>query len=474
MSDPRRWIPSVDRLLASEAFAELLHELPRELVRSRLQHDTDRLRRGLARQTAVGAQDATGELPPRDGDPGWYAERVRASIHGLMRGSLIPVLNATGVVLHTNLGRAPLADAALAAIRETAAGYSTLEYDTASGGRGSRYDHCRELIAHVTGAEDALVVNNNAAALVLALNSISRGLEAIISRGELVEIGGSFRVPEIMARSGARLREVGATNRTHAGDYRDALSPAAGVILKVHPSNFTMDGYTAEASPRELAAVAREGGVPLLHDIGSGLLLDPELLGLPGEPTPQASLADGADIVTFSGDKLLGGPQCGIAVGDARLLERMRRNPLCRALRVDKLTLAALAATLRLYLEPEAALRDIPVLRMLRLGPAELEPRARALVARLRQAGIDAMVAPGHSAVGGGAAPGAALPTALVLLTPGERPATALERRLRGGPGTCVIARIIDDRLALDLRTVPPASDDALSAAVTAAFAAEA
>jgi L-seryl-tRNA(Ser) seleniumtransferase len=473
MSDPRRLIPSVDRLLASGAFAELLRGLPRDLVRSRLQHETDRLRRGLERQVGVYTHDAAAELPPRDGDPAWYAERVRASIDGLVRGSLFPVLNATGVVLHTNLGRAPLADAALTAIRETAAGYSTLEYDLASGGRGSRYDHCRELIAHLTGAEDALVVNNNAAALVLALNTIARGLDAIISRGELVEIGGSFRIPEIMARSGARLREVGATNRTHVGDYRDALSPAAGVILKVHPSNFTMEGYTAEASPRELAAVAREGGVPLLHDIGSGLLLDPELLGLSAEPTPRASLAEGADIVTFSGDKLLGGPQCGIVVGDARLVERMRRNPLCRALRVDKLTLAALTATLRLYLEPATALRDIPVLRMLRLGPAELEPRAAALAARLRQAGVDATVAPGHSAVGGGAAPGAALPTTLVLLAAGAQPATALERRLRGGAGMCVIARIIGDRLALDLRTVPPASDEALSVAVTAAFAEE-
>jgi L-seryl-tRNA(Ser) seleniumtransferase len=455
--DPRRAIPGIDRLLGSSAFARLLDELPRDLVVERLKLEIDSLRTGLG----SGAVEL-----PADGDPAWYAERVRRSAERLTAGSLRPVLNATGVILHTNLGRAPLAAAALDAIRDVA-GYATLEYDTTTGSRGSRYEHCRELLAHLTGAEDAVVVNNNAAALVLALNTVAHGRDAVISRGELVEIGGAFRVPDIMARSGARLREVGATNRTHVADYRAALSAQTGAILKVHPSNFTMDGYIAEASVAELAGIAAESGVPLVHDIGSGLLADPAALGLADEPTPSASLRQGADVVTFSGDKLLGGPQCGVIAGTAQLVERMRRNPLCRALRVDKLTLAALAATLRLYLEPARALAEIPVLRMLRLGPAELEPRAQACASRLQGAGIECTVSDGRSTVGGGASPGAALPTRLVRLTP-TLPAAALERRLRQARRP-VIARIVDDGLTLDLRTIDPAEDSALCAAVVAA-----
>lgn len=470
MADPRRSIPGVDRLLASEPFARLLAELPRDLVVSRLKHEIARLRDALAHPRGEHPAGTAHETPPPGGDPDWYAERVRGSIQNLAAASLRPVINATGVVLHTNLGRAPLADVAISALQEAAAGYATLEYDTHTGGRGSRYDHCRALLAHLTGAEDALVVNNNAAALVLALNTLARGLDAIISRGELVEIGGAFRVPEIMARSGARLREVGATNRTHAGDYAAALSPQTGVILKVHPSNFTMDGYTAETPVRDLAAVAARGGVPLLHDIGSGLLVEPAALGLPHEPTPRTSLADGADVISFSGDKLLGGPQCGILIGSAHLIERMRRNPLCRALRVDKLTIAALAATLRLYLEPERALDSIPVLRMLRLGRQDIEPRAARLAARLRDAGLDASLREDQSAVGGGAAPAAALPTTLVLVRCTAGAADA-ERRLRAGDPP-VIARVIDEAIALDLRTVPPAQDDAVCTATAAAVTA--
>jgi L-seryl-tRNA(Ser) seleniumtransferase len=470
VTDLRRRIPSVDRLLGSAPFARLLAEAPRDLVVARLQDEIAGLRRSLA--DAHGAPHGTmhGAAVPVD-DPAWYAERVARSIRRLSDGSLRAVLNATGVVLHTNLGRAPLAVAAVEAIRHVASGYATLEYDLATGGRGSRYVHCRDLLVHLTGAEDALVVNNNAAALVLALNTVSRDLETVISRGELVEIGGAFRVPEIIGRSGARLREVGSTNRTRPEDYRHALSQRTGALLKVHPSNFTIEGYTAEASVAELVSVAREGGVPLIHDLGSGLLLDPALLGLPPEPTPQESLRSGADVVTLSGDKLLGGPQCGIIAGDARLLERMRRNPLCRAMRVDKLTLAALAATLRLYLEPARALHEVPVLRMLRCTPGELEQRALRLAARLDAAGVAATTQPGRSAVGGGAAPAAVLPTTLLLLPAGAVPAQELERRLRNGEPP-VIARIVEDRVALDLRTIAPDAESLLLHAVQLAASA--
>jgi L-seryl-tRNA(Ser) seleniumtransferase len=456
--DLRRAIPSVDRLLSSDAFAPVLAALPRELVVAALQSETQRLR------AAAAEPDFRAE---HLGDAAWYAERVRQAVTAVMGGSLHPVINATGVILHTNLGRAPLAPAALAAIQHTAGGYANLEFDLKHGGRGSRYVHCRDLLVHLTGAEDALVVNNNAAALVLALNTVARGRDAVISRGELVEIGGSFRVPEIMERSGARLREVGSTNRTHPADYHAAISEHTGALLKVHPSNFTMDGYTAETSVAELAHLGRAAGVPVIHDIGSGLLLPPALLGLPPEPTPRESLAAGADVVTMSGDKLLGGPQCGIIAGSAALLERMRSNPLCRALRVDKLTLAALGATLRLYLEPDRAIREVPVLRMIAMPAAELAGRAAAFAERCRQAGLDVGTTAGFSAVGGGAAPAAQLHTVLVHVTPAAGTAEAGRRLRTRSPA--VVPRIGDAALLFDLRTVEPAAEDALFEAVMAA-----
>jgi L-seryl-tRNA(Ser) seleniumtransferase len=454
--DPRRSIPAVDRLLSSPEFELLLAEWPRVLVTDVVRREIEVLRERAAHGEAIAVE-------PHD-----VAAQVAAVLHRLAGGSLGPVINATGVVLHTNLGRAPLASAALEAVQRVAAGYSNLEYDRATGGRGSRYTHCRELLQHLTGADDAVIVNNNAAALVLALNTVARGFEAIVSRGELVEIGGAFRVPEIMARSGARLREVGSTNRTHVDDYRAALGSATGAVLKVHPSNFSIEGYTAEVSVQELAPVARQGGVPLVHDIGSGLLLDPERLGLGDEPTPRRSLAAGADIVTMSGDKLLGGPQCGIVLGSSSLIEHMRSNPLCRALRVDKMTIAALEATLRLYLDPDRALREIPVLRMLTLHPADLRRRATALAETCRHAGYDVALVAGESAVGGGAASAAALETTLVLLRSAHLTAARLESALRAGSPP-VVVRIVDDRVALDLRTVPVHDEDALLAALQAA-----
>ncbi len=458
MDDARRAIPSVDRLLASEAFAGLLAREPRALVSAALTAVQEELRAALG-------QGAT--APARIADPAWYADRTAAALEAMRAPSLRPVINATGVILHTNLGRAPLAGAARAAIVRAATGYSNLEYDIEAGTRGSRYSHCVALLRRLTGAEGALVVNNNAAALVLALSTLASGRDAIISRGELVEIGGSFRIPDIMARSGARMREVGATNRTHIGDYADALGAVTGVILKVHRSNFRIEGFAADVPTRTLAALARESDVPLVCDLGSGLLVDSGTLGLPEEPTPMDALRDGAHVVTLSGDKLLGGPQAGIVLGAPPLIERMRRNPLCRAVRVDKLTLAALEATLALYLDPEQARREIPVLRMLTMPAAELEARAERIAAALRARGVLADTAAGDSAVGGGAFPGARLPSRLVRMR-GADPAQVIERRLRAGHPP-VIARLVDDHVCIDPRTVDPAEETSLVEVVTSA-----
>jgi L-seryl-tRNA(Ser) seleniumtransferase len=451
VSDPRRLLPSVSSLLESEALRALLERAPRSLVAD-------------AVRAAIDEARSAPERAPHD-DAGW-ATAVGAALAVRERPSLRPLLNATGIVLHTNLGRAPLADAAIAAIARAASGFSNLEYDVERGARGSRHAHCTALLRELTGAEDAIVVNNGAAALVLALHALAEGRDAIVSRGELVEIGGSFRIPDIMARSGAHLLEVGTTNRTHADDYRRALSSRAGAIVKVHRSNFAIEGFVAEVSASELAPLAAEFDVPLVHDLGSGLLLSLERWGLRGEPTAREAVAAGATLVLMSGDKLLGGPQAGIVVGRAAAVERLRRNPLARALRVDKLTLAALEATLALYRDPERARREIPALRMLTAAPEELRSRAASLVARLAERGIGSRVMPSEASVGGGAFPTARIPSFAVAL---EGDATDGERRLRSGE-LAVVGRIADDRVLLDLRSVQPAHDDALAGAVIAAL----
>jgi L-seryl-tRNA(Ser) seleniumtransferase len=463
VSDARRDIPSVDRLLGSDAFAELVADAPRKLVLQAIQQVQDELRASLA----AGAQ-----APATIAEPAWYAELTREALGRMRRRSLRPVINATGVVLHTNLGRAPLAESAREAVELAARGYSNLEYDIEQGRRGSRYDHCAKLLRQLTGAEAALVVNNNAAALVLVLNTLAHDRESVISRGELVEIGGAFRVPEIMARSGTRMVEIGSTNRTHPDDYASAISAATGVVLKVHRSNFRVSGFTAEVHPAELAALAHARNVPLVHDLGSGLLLPAATLGLPHEPTPAEALGAGADVVTMSGDKLLGGPQAGIILGRGTYVAEMKQNPLCRAVRVDKLTLAALEATLTLYLDPPRALREIPVLRMLTATAAELEQRARRFAARLSREAIACDVVSGAAAVGGGAFPDVELPGALVRIEYAGS-AAELERRLRTADPH-VIARILDDAVTLDLRTVLEDEEDALFAAVVHARAAHA
>jgi L-seryl-tRNA(Ser) seleniumtransferase len=376
------------------------------------------------------------------------------------------VINATGVVLHTNLGRAPLADAAVRAIEEIAGGFSNLEYDIETGQRGSRYSHCVGLLRQLTGAEDALVVNNCAAAMVLSLNALAQRKEVLVSRGELVEIGGSFRIPDIMARSGAKLVEVGTTNRTHDDDYRRAITPKTGAIVKVHRSNFTIEGFTSEVSVDRLAFIAAEHGLPVIHDLGSGLMLPLDAYGLSDEPTAKFALASGATLVLMSGDKLLGGPQSGIILGASSVVAKLRKNPFARALRVDKLTLSALEATLRLYLEPERALKEIPVLAMLTASQSEIEARANAVARTLREGGIEADVTPAKASVGGGAFPTAEIPSAGVALSGA---AAETEEKLRRGE-PAVIGRIVDGKLLLDLRSVLPREDATLSRAVLKAL----
>jgi L-seryl-tRNA(Ser) seleniumtransferase len=449
MTDARRALPSVGALLERAPVRALLDAAPRTLL-----VEAVRATVAQARETASA---------PRDDDA--WAAAIAVRLTELSRPSLRRVINATGIVLHTNLGRAPLADAALEAIAAVASGYSNLELDLDHGTRGSRYVHCASLLRELTGAEDALVVNNCAAALVLALDTLAGGREAILSRGELVEIGGSFRVHDIMAKSGARLREVGATNRTHLADYERAIGADSGVLLKVHRSNFALHGFVAEVTVRELAPLAASRGLPILHDLGSGLLVPLDDIGLRGEPTAHEALEAGATIVVMSGDKLLGGPQAGLIVGQARALDAMRRNPLARSYRVDKLTLAALEATLALYRDPPRAMREIPTLALLATPLAVLRERADSLRLALGREGITGETVEAIGSVGAGAFPDAALPGAAVALS-GD--AERWSARLRAG-SPAVVGRVHDGRMHLDLRAVLAHELPDLARAVVAA-----
>ncbi len=385
-------------------------------------------------------------------DPGDLVERLAAELAAARRPALRRSLNATGVLVHTNLGRAPLAEAALERIREVGRGYSNLEYDLTTGSRGSRQDHVAALLRRLTGAEAALVVNNNAAALLLALAALAEGREVVVSRGELIEIGDGFRIPDVLERSGARLVEVGTTNRTRAADYERAIAPDTALLLRVHQSNFRVVGFTELPTVEELAGVARGHGLPLVDDLGSGVLVE-----LPDEASARQTLEAGADLVCFSGDKLLGGPQAGIVLGRAELVERLGRHPLQRALRADKLTLAALEGTLSLYLEPRRAWREVPVLRML-VEPVEV---VRARAGRLAGL-VDGSVEETASRVGGGALPLAELPSFACAIEESLAPA------LRTGEPP-VIGIVRDGRLLLDCRTLSAAEVDEVAAVVRAA-----
>lgn len=450
MSDSRRDLPSVNALLQTATVRALLEQHPRRVV-------LDAVRRTLDRARSGGGAQLTEQQ---------WAASIASAVDDANRPSLRRVINATGVVLHTNLGRAPLADVALRAIEEVARGFSNLEYDLASGKRGSRYSHCVDLLRQLTGAEDALVVNNCAAAMVLTLNALAHKKEVLVSRGELVEIGGSFRIPDIMTRSGARLVEVGTTNRTHDDDYRRAITPKTGAIVKVHRSNFAIEGFTSEVSVEKLVFIASEHGLPVIHDLGSGLMLDLDDFGLAGEPTAERALKSGATLVLMSGDKLLGGPQAGIILGDATTIAKLRKNPFTRAMRVDKLTLAALEATLRLYLDRDRALAEVPVLAMLTARVESLQKRAESVVTTLGTRNVRAHVVESEASVGGGAFPTARIESrAIAIAENPERVEIALRR---GDPA--VIGHIEADRLLLDMRSVMPAEDAVLSAAILKAI----
>lgn len=445
MTDPRRTLPSVSALLESAGVRALLQSAPRVVV-------VDAVRR------VIESAREQGWAPP---DIVWTKVIEGAVAHAL-RPSLRSVINATGIVLHTNLGRAPLAPAAIDAMARVASGYSNLEFDLDVGARGSRYTHCAALLRELTGAEDALVVNNCAAALVMSLNTVADGRDALLSRGELVEIGGSFRVHDIMRKSGARLREVGATNRTHLVDYTRAIDMRTAAILKVHRSNFAVQGFVTDVSVTDLAPAARQRGIPVIHDLGSGLLISLDGIGLCGEPTARDALRAGASIVVMSGDKLLGGPQCGLILGTASLIAEMRQNPLARSYRVDKLTLAALEATLALYRDPARAMREIPTLALLGTPLDALRARATRGVDALRASGVAAELVDTASTVGAGAFPTTELPSVAIALDgDANRWAAALRRH-----EPAVVGRVHDGRMGLDVRAVPDESLDALVAAV--------
>jgi L-seryl-tRNA(Ser) seleniumtransferase len=450
-ADARRRIPPVDHLLRQAPVRALTLRYGRDLVRQHLRALLEDARERAVAERGVSLDRELAFLP----------ERLSRRLEQAAAPSLRTVINATGVVIHTNLGRAPLSARAASRVAEVAASYTNLEFDLASGARGEREVHADQRLRSLLGGEAALVVNNNAAAVLLAVNTLAEGREVVVSRGELVEIGGSFRIPEVLRKGGARLREVGTTNRTRISDYRSAITAETALLLKVHPSNFRIVGYTEAPTVAELATLAREAGLPFVEDLGSGLLCATE--ALPEEPAARASLQAGADLVTFSADKLLGGPQAGVLAGRRSLVDAMRKNPLYRALRVDKMTLAALDQVLADHQAGRAA-EAVPVARMLAATAATIGERARALVAALQTLRHDTRVVEGVSAVGGGSAPAVELPTALVAL---EHPAgpDRLAAALRAGEPP-VVARVVDGRVVLDLRTVAPEQDEVLRDAI--------
>lgn len=456
-----RRLPSVDSLLSSSPLRKLEPRYGHAALVETTRQVLEQTRRDIL----------GGEPLPASAD---LAQAIARRVEKAYRPSLEPVINATGVIVHTNLGRAPLSADAIAAMAAVGAGYSNLEYDLEVGQRGSRYVHAIELLRSLTGAEDALVVNNNAAATLLILGALARGREVIVSRGQLVEIGGGFRIPEVMAESGARLVEVGTTNKTYVDDYRGAITDETALLMRVHTSNFRVSGFTTSVFIEELVALGREADLPVVDDLGSGTLLDTTPFGLMAEPTVQGSVAAGADLVCFSGDKLLGGPQAGIILGRGQLIRQIKSFPMARAVRVDKTTLAGLQATLTAYLR-ERATEEIPVWRMIAASPDSLAARARVWADALsaacagnlaesgpRDPGI-ARIVDAHSTVGGGSLPGETLPTRALAIAVESPDSLAAELRTTSPP---IIARIENDELLLDPRTVLPEQDEALLASL--------
>ena len=456
MSTGYRSIPSVEKLLSDSRVEELIDVYSREPLVYLVRRSLEQVRQEIAE----------GKTSPSFDE---MVDSIASQAASLWRPKPIPLINATGVVLHTNLGRSPLSDEAVEAMLQAARGYTNLELDLGNGARGSRQSHVESLLCQITGAEAALVVNNNASAVLLGLSAIANGKEVIVSRGEAVEIGGGFRIPDVLRQSGAALVDVGTTNRTYLADYESAITQDTAAMLKVHTSNFRVIGFTHEANVEDLAALGASRGTPVLHDQGSGCLLDTTRFGLAREPMVQDSIAAGADLVFFSGDKLLGGPQAGIVAGKRELVSRLARHPLARAVRIDKLSLAALTATLLHYLKGES-LEKVPIWRMISTPVDALEERARSWQ---KSVGDTAQAVQGLSAIGGGSLPGESIPT--WLLSIGAQGTTegaqGLAKRLREAD-TPVIARIEDDRVLLDPRTVLPTEEDALMASLKSALGA--
>jgi L-seryl-tRNA(Ser) seleniumtransferase len=458
-----RQIPSVDELLAQPRLAALAKRVDRSLV-------VEVARAVLGDLRARITEDANCTAVSLDGAS--VEELISAQVEKILSRSLQPIINATGVILHTNLGRAPLPEMVVDEFRRSGTQYSNLEYDLEAGARGKRDVHTSELLTRLTGAEAAIVVNNCAAAVLVTLAALARGGEVIVSRGELIEIGDGFRIPEIMEQSGAILREIGTTNRTHLADYENAINEKTRVLLRVHPSNFKVTGFTDKPSLEELVALSQRSGLPLVEDLGSGCLVDLSEHGV-SEPTVKQSVEAGVSVVMFSGDKLLGGPQAGIIAGKKELIARVRRYPLFRALRVDKLTIAALEATLGAYLR--AAWDEIPTMRMIRLTPQEMKRRAENFIRELRPElpldEVEIEIADGSSLAGGGSTPSQSLPTKVICIASARYSATKLEQRLRRAPsGVSVIARVEEERLILDLRTVFPEQEPLLIKTLAAAL----
>jgi L-seryl-tRNA(Ser) seleniumtransferase len=443
-----RQIPSVEEVLHEPPVKQLLEAYPRWVVVESVREVLEGRRQELLTLRKDG-----GEAPPLDLST--LLGRVTLTVLDRARPSLRRIINATGVILHTNLGRAPLSRAAQARLQEVAHHYSTSEFNLQEGVRGSRQVHVEGLLTRLTGAEAALVVNNNAAAVLLCINTVAEGREVVVSRGELVEIGDAFRIPDVMRKAGGILKEVGTTNRTHPQDYEEAIGEETALLLKVHPSNFRILGFAAEVALPDLVALGRRRGIPVMMDMGSGALVDLSPFGLHGEPTAQQMVKAGADLVTFSGDKLLGGPQAGLVVGKRSLIDRLRKNPLARAVRIDKLSLAALEATLRTYLDGRH-LDEIPILQMITTPPARIRDRADQVREALRQkapASVTVTVEEGWSEVGGGALPTETLPTFCVALQSKKHPPHRLEALLRAVHPP-VVGRIKGEKVLLDLRTV--------------------
>jgi L-seryl-tRNA(Ser) seleniumtransferase len=462
-SELLRQIPSVDELLRQPRMAKLVGRIPRELL-------VEVAREVLASVRAeITGEKGVSVIPIVPSD---LEDVIAREVERILSRTLQPVINATGVILHTNLGRAPLSPAILDELRQTAIHYSNLEYDLEAGARGKRDVHTAELLTRLTGAEDAIVVNNCAAAILVVLTALAKDGEVVVSRGELIEIGDGFRIPEVMAQSGATLREVGTTNRTRIEDYEKAITENTRALLRVHPSNFQISGFTDKPSIAELVSLSRRANLPLIEDLGSGCLVDLSEYGI-HEPTVRQSVEAGISLVTFSGDKLLGGPQAGIIAGKREFVQRVRRHPLFRALRVDKLTITALEVTLAAY--QRGALDEVPALAMIRVTLKEMETRSRnfirELTPSLSMSELDLEIADGESLAGGGSTPAQWLPTKVIRIKSRRYSASQMEQRLRRGPSaTPVIARLEDDHLVIDLRTVFAEQEAALAEALAAAL----